>query len=168
MKLKFLIPAGLLLASGCLHSGGRSGEILALQGDFDRGRDLVFESPMQCRACHRFGSGDEKMGPDLEKIGAKYDRRKLLETLLDPSREIELKYVSYLVETTGGAIHAGIVVEKTPATIVLRDAEKTVELAAKDVKRMVAQEKSIMPDSLLREFTAQDVADLLEFLSSLK
>ena len=32
----------------------------------------------------------------------------------------------------------------------------------------VALEKSIMPDSLLREFTAQDVADLLEFLSQLK
>ena len=123
---------------------------------------------MQCRACHRFGTGDEKMGPDLEKIGAKYDRRKLLETILEPSKEIEPKYVNYLVETTGGAVHTGIVVERTPERIVLRDAEKSVELAAKDVKRMVALEKSIMPDSLLREFTAQDVADLLEFLSQLK
>src|SRR5437762_13380068 len=101
MVLKFLIPVGLLLASGCRFSDGRAGEILTLSGDFNRGRDLVFESPMQCRACHRFGTGDEKMGPDLEKIGAKYDRRKLLETILEPSKEIEPKYVNYLVETTG-------------------------------------------------------------------
>ena len=168
MSSKFLLPAALLLASGCLLSGGRAGEILALKGDFDRGRDLIFESPIQCRACHRFGTGDEKMGPDLGTIGAKYDRRKLLETLLDPSKEIEPKYVSYLVETRGGAIHTGLLVQMTADKVVIRDAEKTVELAMKDVRRMAAQEKSIMADDLLQGLAAQDVADLLEFLSGLK
>ena len=166
MKRVFL--AALAALSGCPAPGGASDPILTLQGDFDRGRDLVFESPMTCRACHRFGTGDEKMGPDLGTIGAKYDRRKLLDTILDPSREIDPKYSGYLVETAGGAIHNGILVERTAARIVLRDAEKTVEIAAKDVKRMAAMEKSIMPDSLLKDFTPQDVADLLEFLSRLK
>jgi len=166
MRSKFLLAAA-LLASGCAPRGPLE-EIFSLKGDFDRGRELVFDSPVNCRACHRFGTGDEKMGPDLGTIGAKYDRRKLLETILDPSKEIEPKYVSYLVETSGGAILSGLVVEKTADRIVLQDAEKMMTVAAKDVKRIVPQQKSIMPDSLLKDLKAQDVADLLEFLLGLK
>ena len=170
-KASFRLVAGLLLfVSGCLDRAGGvlPEEVLSLQGDFDRGRDLVFESSINCRGCHRFGTGDEKVGPDLGTIGSKYDRRKLLERILDPSKEIDPKYVCYRVETSGGAIHSGIVVEKTADRIVLRDQEKTLTVAVKDVRRMAAQEKSIMPDSLLKGLTAQEIADLLEFLQGLR
>jgi putative heme-binding domain-containing protein len=151
-----------------LGTSVRPEDILSLQGDFDRGRDLVFDSPAQCRACHRFGTGDEKLGPDLGKIGSKYDRRKLLETILDPSKEIEAKFVNYLVETTGGAVYSGVVVERTPDRIVLQDPEKTIPLEVKSIRRIVAQQKSIMPDYQLQDLTAQEAADLMEFLAGLK
>jgi putative heme-binding domain-containing protein len=145
-----------------------SERILALTGDFERGRQLVFESNLNCRACHRFGTGDDKVGPDLEKIGVKLDRRKLLESILDPSKDIDPKYRSYLVETRSGSILSGILTERTVDRLVLRDAEKSITLEARDVKRIAAQEKSLMPDFLLQDLTAQEAADLLEFLSGLK
>lgn len=165
-----LLAALLLSIPGCIDraAGVTPGQILSRQGDFDRGRDLVFESSLNCRGCHRFGVGDDKLGPDLGAIGAKYDRRKLLEKILDPSKAIDPKYLCYLVETTGGSIHSGVVVERTADRIVLQDPERTMTLAMKDVKRMVAQSKSIMPDSLLNGLTAQEVADLLEFLQGLR
>ncbi len=143
-------------------------EILALRGDFERGRGLVFESTLQCRACHRFGTGEEKLGPDLGEIGKKYDRAKLLETLLDASKEVDPKYATLLVETTSGAVHSGILVETTADRIVLQDPEKTIPIPLASVKRRVTQQKSIMPDSLLQGLTAQESADLLEFLWGLK
>jgi len=171
MTSRFILIAGLLLsAPSCFDRAakGTPGEILSLKGDFDRGRDLVLESSLNCRGCHRFGIGDGKLGPDLGAIGAKLDRRGLLEKLLDPSKGIDPKYICHLVETTDGAVHSGIVVETTADKIVLQDQEKTVTIASKDVKRRVALEKPIMPDSLLKGLTSQEIADLLEFLQGLK
>lgn len=179
-----LRPAGCALSAGGLlllsiALAGSSGErrpradgpaeaILSLQGDFERGRELLFESALQCRACHRFGTGEEKMGPDLGQIGARYDRRKMLETLLYPSKEIDPKYASWAVETAAGAVHSGILVERTADRIVLQDAEKTIPIPAASVKRMARLEKSIMPDSLLKELAPREIADVLEFLARMR
>jgi len=52
---------------------------------------------------------------------------------------------------------------------VLKDAEsKLTTVAAEDIEQMVPQQQSIMPDLLLRDLTAEQVADLTTFLSSLK
>lgn len=169
-----LLALALAFSSGERRPAGRLGAtmdpsgILALRGDFERGRELIFDSTLQCRACHRFGTGDEKVGPDLGQIGAKYDRRKLLETILDPSKEIDPKYATYLVETAGGAVYSGILVEKTGKQIVLQDAEKITPIPAESVKRMGAQKKSIMADFLLQDLTPQEAADVLEFLQGMK
>ena len=37
-----------------------------------------------------------------------------------------------------------------------------------DVEQLVPQQQSLMPEMLLRDMTAEQVADLLEYLSSLK
>ena len=37
---------------------------------------------MQCRNCHRIDGKGIDLGPDLSKIGKKYERAKLLETIL--------------------------------------------------------------------------------------
>jgi putative heme-binding domain-containing protein len=142
--------------------------ILALRGNAEKGRQMIVESGLQCRACHRFGSGDEKLGPDLGKIGAKYERRKLLESILDPSKEIEPKFAAVLIQTGDGAVYSGVVVERTPERLVLRDADKTIPLAAASIQKMVVQQKSMMPDFLLQDLSAEEAADLLEYLSSLK
>jgi hypothetical protein len=45
---------------------------------------------------------------------------------------------------------------------------KEVRLAATKVQRLVPQLSSLMPDLLLRDLTAQQAADLVEYLASLK
>lgn len=165
LALRAPAPAPVVRKPG---TGADPAAILALQGDFERGRGLVFESTLQCRACHRFGTGEEKLGPDLGEIGKKYDRAKLLETLLDASKEIDPKYATTLVETTSGAVHSGVLVETTADRIVLQDPEKTIPIPLASVKRRITQQKSIMPDSLLQGLTAQESADLLEFLRGLR
>ncbi len=63
----------------------------------------------------------------------------------------------------------GLLVRRDAAEIVLRDAQnKQHRIAAEDIERVAAQQKSLMPDMLLRDFTPQQVADLLEYLGSLR
>jgi hypothetical protein len=60
-------------------------------------------------------------------------------------------------------------VSRDATAVVLKDAKNVqVKIAAGDVEGIYPQTKSLMPDMLLRDFTAQQVADLLEYLASLK
>jgi putative heme-binding domain-containing protein len=143
--------------------------ILALIGEAQRGRSLFFEAAgVQCRNCHRVGEQGHTLGPDLTEIGKKYDKAKLLESILDPSKEIGDKYVSYLVET-GGQVLAGLIVQRTDAEVVLQQADrKEVRIPTSEIDRLASQRKSLMPDLLVQEMTAEQVADLLAFLAELK
>jgi putative heme-binding domain-containing protein len=153
-----------------LGSAIRSDAILALVGDADRGRTLFRETAgIQCKNCHRIGEQGQALGPDLTQIGKKLDKPKLLESLLEPSKTIDPQFVSYLAETTGGEVVSGLLVQRSDKEIVLKSAEgKEIRFSAAEVERLVPQQKSLMPDLLLRDMTAQQVADLLEFLTGLK
>lgn len=145
-------------------------DILQLRGNAGRGRTLILSSDaVQCRNCHRIGEAGRALGPDLSKIGSKYDRAKLLESLIEPSRTIEPKFLTYLVETSAGRVHSGLLVRRTDEEIVLIDpAGKEITVAADDVEVFAPQQKSLMPELLLRDLTAQQAADIVEFLSQQK
>ena len=124
---------------------------------------------MQCKNCHRIAGKGTEVGPDLDLIGKKYDRAGILDNILFPSKQIEEKYLTYLVETKKGQVHSGLLVSKDATKVVLKDAtNKRIEIPAGDVELLVPQQKSLMPDLLLRDLTAEQVADLTAFLSSLK
>jgi putative heme-binding domain-containing protein len=144
--------------------------LLAIEGDAERGRTLFFEvKGVQCKNCHRIGDVGSKLGPELTVIGKKNDRAKLLESMLEPSKFIDPKYVMYLVETTAGRVHTGLLIERTAKEIVLRTAkDKPIRIPTSDVEQIVPQRQSLMPELLLRDMTAEQVADLLAFLSALK
>jgi putative heme-binding domain-containing protein len=101
-------------------------------------------------------------------IGKKYERASLLETILNPSKAIAPEYVPYLVATESGQVHAGFRVETTDNHVLLQDENnKQIRIAADEIAGMRQQEKSLMPELVLRDVTAQDAADLLAFLMSL-
>ncbi|MFP6703722.1 MAG: hypothetical protein VB861_18385, partial [Planctomycetaceae bacterium] len=79
------------------------------------------------------------------------------------------KWLTYVVETVRGRVFTGLLVSKDDKQLVLRDAKDTlITIAADDVDVLAAQQKSLMPDLLLRDMTARQVADLTAFLASLK
>ncbi|HVX10859.1 MAG TPA: PVC-type heme-binding CxxCH protein [Pirellulales bacterium] len=144
-------------------------EILALAGDAGRGREIFFHSSAaQCKNCHRIHNVGATTGPDLSQIGKKYERATLLETILNPSKAIAPEYIPYLLETVQGQVYAGFLVEKSDQRVVLKDAMgKLITVAAADVEVLEPQQKSLMPELVLRDVTAQDAADLLAYLTSL-
>lgn len=144
--------------------------ILSLSGDAARGRALFWESQtLACRNCHRVGEQGTAIGPDLTTIGRQRSREQLLESILDPSRTIDPKYLTWLVETTSGEVHAGLLAAREETHVALRTADnKVLEIPADAVEQIVPQQRSLMPDLLYRDLTAEQLADLLEYLSSLR
>lgn len=145
-------------------------EILALPADAQRGRQVFFESTAaQCKSCHRIEQSGGEVGPELTHVARKNDKAAILESILDPSKRIDPAFISYVVETAAGRLLTGLLVEKSDQRVVLRDAQgKQIRLATADVELLLPQDKSLMPELLVRDLTAQELADLLEYLAGLK
>jgi uncharacterized repeat protein (TIGR03806 family) len=140
--------------------------VLALRGDAERGQAVFSTNPAaQCKTCHKLGSAGESVGPDLSKVGSKYDRATLLEHIIEPSKTIDAQYTSYLVATRDGQVLTGLLTERSETVIVLKDAQaNTIRIPRNHVEQLSPQPKSLMPELLLRDLTAQQAADLLEYL----
>ncbi len=161
------IPAG--QRAERLGSAIKPAEILALKGDANRGQQIFFQSSAaQCKNCHMVHGQGANLGPDLSQIGKKYEVKTLLETILEPSKAIAPEYSTYLLETDGGQLYAGFVVKQTEEEVVLRDAKnQLIRVPADEVVVLEKQQKSLMPELVLRDVSAQDAADLLSYLQGL-
>ena len=136
-----------------------------------RGEKKIFfdVEGIQCKTCHTIDGKGRPLGPDLTQIGKKFDRRQLLESILQPSKVVDRKYVQHLVETQDGRVYTGLIAEKTGDELVLLDAShQKIHLSTADIELQLPQRQSLMPELQLRDMTAQDVADLLDFLLSLR
>jgi putative heme-binding domain-containing protein len=145
-------------------------DILALEGDARRGGRIFYRSSAaQCNKCHIVEGRGTAFGPELTRIGTKYERAALLETILEPSKAIAPEYVPYVLTTTRGKVHLGFLVSKSEDVVVLKNENsESITVPTAEVEDLSAREKSIMPELVLQEVTAQDAADLLAFLMTLK
>jgi len=152
-----------------LGSSPRPRSILALQGDASRGEALFWSSAVNCGRCHRIGDRGVKVGPDLATIGKLRTKEDLLESMLEPSRRIEPNYSAYAARTIDGRVVTGLVMKRDETGVVLRDGQdKEIVLAAQDIDRLRPSPKSLMPEGQMAGLTAQEAADLLEYLVSRK
>ncbi len=147
----------------------RPEQILDLAGDAERGRKAFIREGLQCSRCHRVRGEGRDFGPDLSLIGRKYPKGELLDQILNPSKVIEPAFTLYQIETRDDHSYSGFILKRTGEELVLKDAElNEVRIPAAQLKSLVPQQLSAMPEGLLQSLTPQDAADLLEFLSSLR
>jgi putative membrane-bound dehydrogenase-like protein len=124
----------------------------------------------RCFACHRIDGRGGVIGPDLSLIGRSTSRQKLIESILEPSKEIAPAYVSWLLTLRDGRMRTGVIVEERfDSTIVLGDAEGKLETFNRtEIEERQALPASIMPANLPSLMTRQEFLDLLAFLESRK
>ena len=109
------------------------------------------------------------VGPELSTIGKLRPREDLLQSILEPSRRIEPNYASYSARTADGRSFIGLVVKRSESEVVMRDAQnKEIVLATKNIEELMPSPISLMPSGQLAGLTAQQAADLLEYLASRK
>ena len=147
--------------------------VAASRGDAAAGERLFFHPKgPQCFVCHRVNGRGGIVGPDLSTIGSVQNRDKLVESIVDPSREIAPMFVVWKIRTRKGDVADGRILYEDPAPtgeIILIDAQgKTTKVKNQDIEERQASKLSIMPEKLADRLTRQDFRDLLEFLSERK
>ena len=146
----------------------RVAELLKLAGNASNGK-LVYDKAGTCAKCHIARGAGSEVGPELTEIGSKLSRQGMFESILFPSSGISHNYESWSVLTLDGNLYTGVIVSETDKLLVLKDAEgveRRIEVA--DIEDKQQQKLSLMPDDLHKELTAQDLADLVEYLMQLK
>jgi putative heme-binding domain-containing protein len=152
-----------------LGSSPRPRTILALQGDVGRGETLFWSAAVNCGSCHQVGGRGIAIGPDLTAIGKLRSRDDLLSSILEPSRRIEPKYAAYAAHTIDGRSFTGLLVKRDEKEVVLRDGQnKEIILATTKVEELRPSRVSLMPEGQTAGLTAQEAADLLEYLTTRK
>ena len=144
--------------------------ILDRPGDSQRGKLIFFSDGARCRACHDIDDRNVSLGPTLREIKKKYPLpAELLQHVIKPSLKIEEPFAVYIVRTSDGQTHTGLIVENTPQQVVLKTTErKLVRLARDNIEELRKSDKSLMPEGVLADLTAQEAADLFEFIRVLE
>jgi putative membrane-bound dehydrogenase-like protein len=141
---------------------------LSYAGKIEEGRK-VFETDGACAACHTLGSGPARLGPDLAHIGSKYGKEAMLDSIVRPSEGISHEYVPTTFTLRNGDQVSGLVAEERPDEIVVQiGPNQQQRIRPADVASRTEVRVSQMPEGLLDNVTDQQIADLLEFLDSLK
>jgi putative heme-binding domain-containing protein len=90
----------------------------------------------------------------------------VLSNLFDPSATIDPAYRLTNVLTSDGRLLSGFIVYQDDRFIEVRTQEARIRLSMKDVDELVTSRQSMMPEGMLRQYTDQQVRDLLRYLAS--
>lgn len=131
-------------------------------GDAAAGK-VVFKN--QCAKCHTHSGEGTRIGPDLTGMAA-HPKHELLVHLLDPSRSVEGNYRVYTVVTSDGQTITGLLASETKTTLELIDAEARKHVILREeIEALQASPKSLMPEGFEKQVKAEELRDLLEFLT---
>ncbi len=121
-----------------------------------------------CAQCHRSGTVGGQLGPDLTAIGKRFDRRALVESVIEPWKVIAEQYRNVSVTLKSGAIHSGRLVSEEADVVVIatNPIEPTATTSFKRADIASALQLSAMPPGQLNTLTATEIASLLAWLES--
>jgi putative heme-binding domain-containing protein len=133
-----------------------------LKGNTENGW-LVYQRV--CGQCHVLHDRGYEVGPSLTTNG-RGSFTQLLSNVLDPSLVIGNAYQAYTVLTTDGRVITGLLAEDSPAKLVLKIQGGKLESIPKDeIEEAKVSSKSLMPEGLESQMTAQELADLFALLT---
>ncbi len=142
--------------------------LAAMPADAGRGRAVFFGETAGCSRCHRAGAEGRDVGPDLSLIGEKFDRRGLLDAVLNPSAAILAGYEAQLLLLESGETVTGFVSAEDAASVTLRPVEGAPRsIPRTSIARRRILDLSLMPDNAALGLDAGQIADLVAFLASL-
>lgn len=138
-------------------------------GDPQRGREVFYSTQATCSKCHRIADHGGQVGPNLSTIGQSRSRRDLLESILFPNATFARGFAPYVVATSDGKTHSGIILGEGVDSLRLGiDHDKSVNLANDSIEAIRASNTSIMPNDIQKTLSAEQLSDLLAYLQSLR
>ncbi|MCA9045708.1 MAG: c-type cytochrome, partial [Planctomycetaceae bacterium] len=122
-----------------------------------------------CFKCHTIDGRGGRIGPDLTHIGGSFTRDKLVESILQPSKEVSPQFTTWNMATHDGRTLTGMLVhENLGETTLGNDKGELTTIQTVDIEARTPVKTSVMPEKLEDRMTVREFQDLIEFLANLK
>ena len=146
-------------------------KLLTGAGDPSAGQRIFFGTKVgTCAKCHTIDGRGSAVGPDLSKIRqrvASEGVQWLLETILQPSKQMAPQYTPWQIVTTNGKTLIGLPRRKGGSAEAYLGIDGKEFLVKKpNIESHREMPTSIMPEGLLQELTVQELNDLFAFITS--
>jgi len=145
-----------------LHVGLEGGR------NFENGRNSF--GAVGCFGCHRFNFEGGAVGPDLTSVSGKFGPKDLLESIIEPSKEISDQYGSMDFKMKDGSLVVGRIMNLKEDTLMVNinmmDPNAIQSLKRGDIASIEPSKISMMPAGLVNMLKEEDILDLLAYLLS--
>lgn len=142
-----------------------------LPGDQAKGEKLFFDadSNAACAKCHAVKDRGGKVGPELSQVAGTRDPKFIIESILDPSKEIASGYEPVLIVTKDNRYITGIVKKEDAAQVEVMDNQAEIQKIAKaEIQQRAPQKTSLMPGNFKEILTVEEFHDLLAYVLTLR
>jgi putative heme-binding domain-containing protein len=142
-----------------------------LAGDPQAGRKLFFDtqSKAPCSKCHTVGGEGGRIGPTLDRIASRRAPEFVMESILQPSKEIAPEYEAVAVATKDGRVITGLRVNETNFSIQLTEENgRFHSFLKRDLDDVKVMTKSLMPENFGEVLTVKELHDLFAYLMTLE
>ncbi len=141
---------------------------LLSSGDPETGEMLFFHpAGPRCSFCHSVRGRGGLAGPDLSAAG-NTPRAKLLESILEPAKEVAPQFALWTLVTHSGVRSGTILGENADGTIRFADTNGVEDLAFAGIESREQTPGSLMPENLASFLVTEELRDVLAFLETLK
>jgi quinoprotein glucose dehydrogenase len=138
-------------------------------GDAAEGRRIYAErGDTQCVRCHKVNGEGGEVGPDLSKIGGLKPPDYLLESLLQPNRQIAQGFGQTAFQMASDAVEVGRIESETGEEVRLVLADGVRKTLRKPEIRARKEALSAMPEDAVKRLSKRELRDLMAYLRSLK
>jgi putative heme-binding domain-containing protein len=142
------------------------------QGDPARGAIIFYQPYLRCTKCHTAGEETaHPLGPDLARLERETRPAQLIESVLDPSKEIRKGFEPVTLLLKDGRTLSGILVEQSAGAIVLRDVAqegRKLSVPRSEIDELTRPITSIMPAGLVNQLGGrQQFLDLVAYLAEI-
>jgi putative heme-binding domain-containing protein len=153
----------------------------AEHGDVARGKELF--NSLSCVQCHRMNGVGGQVGPDLAQVKDKLATGKItplgvLTEMVEPSKVIDEKFRTTVIELEDGRVVSGVIFEETAQELKVRTSpiesinkggpieEPVVVIPSSQVVEKFPSQVSLMPQGVLNTLSQEEIVDLLAFVMS--
>ncbi|HEX5025365.1 MAG TPA: PVC-type heme-binding CxxCH protein, partial [Agriterribacter sp.] len=141
-------------------------ELMKMQGNADSGA-IAFAT--YCGSCHQVKEKGIAFGPDLSEIGSKLSKEALYTSILEPSAGISFGFEGYAFKLKTGSSLTGYIASQTEDEISIKMIGGIIEKYKKsDIISKTVYDQSLMPQGLGEGMGAVQLANVVEYLSTLK
>jgi quinoprotein glucose dehydrogenase len=142
----------------------------AVAGGDARAGQRIFngKAEVSCLRCHKINGEGGEVGPDLTGVGGRQNREYLLESIVDPNRQITKGFETVVLTLTSGKTVVGVLKSEDANEVRLITAEGQLVTVPKSQVDERQTGKSAMPEDLVKQLTKSELRDLVEYLAGLK